>query len=173
MKLLYWGASLETIIEEICKRYDIELIKSEEKLKKVYKLMKPDLLFLHYPVAEKSTALKWMKIHGEERCFCLQQGEKMSLMNVHNFLLKLTISQNQNQIPIIATHPHTGGLISGYLISQVNNFELIVENPELLCSLPENTRLIHCTLNGNSKIITSDFEFYTLKGRYYLRSITI
>lgn len=172
MTVLYWGTEEETPLDRICQREGVRLIKSREKLKKALKWLKPDLLFLNTQEMSPRQIRKSIDLAGSDKTFLLPVTHKMSLTEADAFLKKIAAADD-NRIPMSALHPYTDALLTGYLISQKNNFEWIPENPYLISSLPENTKLRHCTLNNGKKVFNADFEFYSENGRYFLRSMIL
>lgn len=172
MTILYWGTDTVTPIDAVCEKHGVRLIKSNEKLKKVYRLLKPDLVVLNTDAAPERKIRKYTDVAGSGNTFPLPVSRKLSLKEADSFLKKILGNRN-SQIPIAAVHPYTDALLLGRLISQKNNFEWIPEDPYLISSLPENTKLRHCTLNNGEKLFTADFEFYSENGRYFLRSMIL
>lgn len=172
MTVLYWGTEDETPIDKVCLKYGIRLIKSREKLKKIFKLIDPDLLFLNTDEIPERKIHKYIEIGSAEKTFLQPVSRKMSLSDAELFLKRID-PNSRVRIPITTIHPYTDALLIGYLISQKNNFEWIPENPYLLSSLPENTKLRRCTLNNGEKTFNADFEFYSDNGRYFLRSMIL
>ncbi len=172
MTILYWGTEGLTPIDTVCEKHGVRLIKSKEKLKKIYKLLKPDLVVLNTDEIPERKIRKYIGIGGIEKTFLQPVSRKMSLADAES-LLKRIDGNRPSRIPMTALHPYTDALLIGYLISQKNNFEWIPEDPYLISSLPENTKLRRCTLNNGEKTFNADFEFYSDNGRYFLRSMIL
>lgn len=172
MTILYWGTEGETPVDRVCDRHGVRLIKSKEKFKKVFKLIKPDLLFLNTDEIPERKIRKYIEIGGSGNTFLQPVSRKMNLADAESFLKRID-ENSRSRIPITAIHPYTDALLIGYLISRKNNFEWIPEDPYLISSLPENTKLRRCTLNNGEKTFNADFEFYSDNGRYFLRSMIL
>lgn len=172
MTILYWGTDTVTPIDAVCEKHGVRLIKSTEKFRKVYRLINPDWVVLNTDAIPERKIRKYTDAAGSDRTFPIPVSRRMSLEEADIFLKRI-LGSRESRIPIAAVHPYTDALLIGYLISQKNNFEWIPEDPYLISSLPENTKLRRCTLNNGKKMFAADFEFYSENGRYFLRSIIL
>lgn len=158
----------ETVVDRFCLKYNLNLVKSEANPKKIGKTIKPDLILLA-PGKERKIR-KLIRLYGKEKTFVLPAEGKMSVKESDR-LIKAALLE-KGELCLVAVHPFTGTLLFGKLISRKNNFEWLPEDSYLISSLPEDSKLRRCTVGNGEKTFSSDFEFYSQDGRYFLRSIT-
>ena len=158
----------ETVADQFCLKHNLNLVKSEANPKKIGKTIKPDLILLH---ADKERKIqKLIRLYGKEKTFVLPTEGKMTIEESER-LIKAALCE-KSALCLVTVHPFTGTLLFGKLISRKNNFEWLPEDSYLISSLPEDSKLRRCTVGNGEKTFSSDFEFYSRDGRYFLRSIT-
>ena len=93
MTILYWGTDTVTPIDAVCEKHGVRLIKSNEKLKKIYKLLKPDLVVLNTDAAPERKIRKYTDVAGsgsmhrvkaQQTCLRSQDGELFAVTFFHS-----------------------------------------------------------------------------------------